>query len=1209
MHQFFFFYLLLLLLASSWTTTTTTASSIHVTAAAHTENGSAKEEHEWLHLRMNKKKNDMIRQQHPQKEDEMDAESSNDDDNNESSLLSSLSLFPDLWLLSTVDDRNLVSAVFECPAEQQQEARFKNNNNIMDRTSNRELRLWGKKKNSQGSADPYSRSYYNSYNSNRNQYGFPPDGYYYSGGNNGKGGKKGKRQHRGRPRQRGPPPPSMRMRMRRWRPGPAPSPPIVVPPRPPPKQPSSQTIADKLARSPRFTILVQALKRAGLWDLLKDTSQHLTLLAPTNQALRQAYAPALTFQDLIDDDIDTLTDILWYHLIDCAVTLQDWLDLKASPITMSTLLLDQDGEATLDIIISQTGVFVQGDGNQDPNHLPQIVVFDILASNGVIHVVDQVVLPDPTHVSSNEVTLADLIRTTPELSRLAVELLPKTPQLVQILDDPAQTLTVFGPSNAALALFGPDKVQYLVDNPLILERVIRYHLVDGDAIDARRLARLDEIQTAAQDGQFIRVKTPLGSADIFIQGNGNDPNKPLANKVTTADLSASNGFLHILSGVLLPHLPLGATVALSTGNSFSILTRALVATGLMTTLNGDLSDNNIHASPITIKTTTPKTTTRTVKTTYTLFAPTDAAFEELGQDTLDRLFTTDLDQFKVILLTHVILGTYDREDILAVTAQGPKSFPTLAPPPPPQGEQPQEIVIYSLGNKNGHDKAILVQGPRNDAPGAQVIGTAIRASNGILHPINVVLLPDFGGDPGVTVAPTTTVSPTAVPSASPTVDDDNNNNSPTIRPTTPKPLGSPTAGPTENPTKDPTAAPTIRPTTPRPLGSPTAGPTGNPTKDPTAGPTGNPTQPPTVTPTGVPSPGPTMAPTGVPTAGPTATPTQRPTTGLPTVSNDTVVPSAAPSAAPTESVLPTIIELLAQQVGGVYSTLQQLLNDTGLVLAMDDESDPPLTVFAPTDEAFSRSFGVDALAYLQANPEYLTTVLQYHMVSGVFTSQDFVALTPPAILSTLAFDQTLEIVITNSEGTFVNGNGNDEANLPRADPMDLMASNGIVHVVDRVILPTLPIGPTIATTTGFALLAKSMEGTGVMNLWNGITDPSKTFTVFAPTDDAFLAMGYDEAAIDALLAGDPESLRDILLTHTIDGQVLDTAQLADLVSSGDDKFATSSGVNITLALEPSGDLFVTGPNNTMASRARITVRNVLATNGIIHIIGGAILLP
>jgi uncharacterized surface protein with fasciclin (FAS1) repeats len=122
---------------------------------------------------------------------------------------------------------------------------------------------------------------------------------------------------------------------------------------------------------------------------------------------------------------------------------------------------------------------------------------------------------------------------------------------------------------------------------------------------------------------------------------------------------------------------------------------------------------------------------------------------------------------------------------------------------------------------------------------------------------------------------------------------------------------------------------------------------------------------------------------------------------------------------------------------GDFNTLVAAVKAAGLVETL--QSDGPFTVFAPTDEAFAK-LPEGTVDNLLANPDKLKQILLYHVVSGKVTSEDVVK------LSSASTVQGSDVTI-NLEG------GNVMVDNAQVVKADVMASNGVIHVIDTVILP------------------------------------------------------------------------------------------------------------------------------------------------------------
>jgi len=213
------------------------------------------------------------------------------------------------------------------------------------------------------------------------------------------------------------------------------------------------------------------------------------------------------------------------------------------------------------------------------------------------------------------------------------------------------------------------------------------------------------------------------------------------------------------------------------------------------------------------------------------------------------------------------------------------------------------------------------------------------------------------------------------------------------------------------------------------------------------------------------------------------------------------------------------------EAAGSFSTLLTALRVTGLEETV--RTAPALTVFAPTDEAFA-ALPAGALDELLANPEALKNVLLYHVVEGAVPSSVAVTLTEASMLNggktTVRYDGTTLFI-----------------NDARVVAADVQASNGVIHVLDKVLLPAQTAKPTALVTPrdviataeaagNFTTLLTAVRAAGLEATLREASD----ITVFAPTDAAFAKI--PPATLQALLA-DQEALKNVLLYHVVGARV------------------------------------------------------------------------
>ena len=269
--------------------------------------------------------------------------------------------------------------------------------------------------------------------------------------------------------------------------------------------------------------------------------------------------------------------------------------------------------------------------------------------------------------------------------------------------------------------------------------------------------------------------------------------------------------------------------------------------------------------------------------------------------------------------------------------------------------------------------------------------------------------------------------------------------------------------------------------------------------------------------------------------------------------------------------LPDIVDTAAE--AGQFTTLLVAAEAAGLVDTLKGEG--PFTVFAPTDDAFA-ALGDETIAALLADPETLANILLYHVVPGEVLAADV------AELASAETAAGFPVVIkATDDGVMVNN-----ANVVASD---IMASNGVIHVIDAVILPpTTDIVDTAIADGRFTTLVAAVEAAGLVDALKG----EGPLTVFAPTDDAFAVLGTD--TVNSLLA-DPETLASILLYHVVDGAVF-SGDVVKLESA-----TTLNGADITIRVDEDGNVFI--------NDAQVIIADIITTNGVIHVIDAVILPP
>jgi uncharacterized surface protein with fasciclin (FAS1) repeats len=269
------------------------------------------------------------------------------------------------------------------------------------------------------------------------------------------------------------------------------------------------------------------------------------------------------------------------------------------------------------------------------------------------------------------------------------------------------------------------------------------------------------------------------------------------------------------------------------------------------------------------------------------------------------------------------------------------------------------------------------------------------------------------------------------------------------------------------------------------------------------------------------------------------------------------------------------------QATGVHDTLVDAVIQAGLLETL--QGDGPFTVFAPTDAAFEAA-GVDLSTFTtDEDNQTLANILTYHVVAGSVAAADVT-------------DGMTAATVNGANLSFSVADGVVTVNNAKVTTADVMASNGVIHVIDAVLTPPAaePAGPTLnipetAQSTGVhTSLVAALSHAGLVETLQG----DGPFTVFAPTDEAFTAAGIDLSAFDT--AEENETLSDILLYHVLSGAV----------PSSD----VTDGLTVAMINGDNASFTVTADGVTIEG-AGVTTADVTASNGIIHVIDQVLMPP
>jgi len=427
-----------------------------------------------------------------------------------------------------------------------------------------------------------------------------------------------------------------------------------------------QSIVDVATANGSFTTLIAALEATGLDTTLSDMDSKFTVFAPTDDAF------ALLGQDVIDSllaDTDTLSDILTYHVISGEV------DSSAAISSAGSLVEMVNGDS----------VGLSLDGDNLLVNTATVILVDVAADNGVIHVIDAVLTP-PAVKGTPTMNIVDTAVAAGDFGTLVTAL--QAAGLDATLADETQSFTVFAPTDAAFAMIDPETLNLLIADTDALSSVLLQHVVSGEVNSVTAYTLNGSSATTASGAAIpVAINTEL---DTLTFGGAT---------VQTTDIYTTNGIIHVIDTVVIADVELPTPpasivdVAVSNG-SFTTLVAALQATGLDTVLDDQES-------------------------TFTVFAPTDAAFALLGQDTIDALLA-DPDTLKDILLYHVISGSEILQDAAITVAQSESNKVDMA---------------------NERQTALTLADSRLYINKSAVSLADVMADNGVIHVVDQVILP------------------------------------------------------------------------------------------------------------------------------------------------------------------------------------------------------------------------------------------------------------------------------------------------------------------------------------------------------------------------------------------------------------------------------------------------------------------------------------
>lgn len=269
-----------------------------------------------------------------------------------------------------------------------------------------------------------------------------------------------------------------------------------------------------------------------------------------------------------------------------------------------------------------------------------------------------------------------------------------------------------------------------------------------------------------------------------------------------------------------------------------------------------------------------------------------------------------------------------------------------------------------------------------------------------------------------------------------------------------------------------------------------------------------------------------------------------------------------------------IVEVAAE--AGQFSILIQAAQKAGLAEYLSTQND--ITVFAPTDAAFKNlltDLGASSLDDIPVAD--LTNILLYHVVGTKAMSTDLQSGYLPTLSKSA--NNNISMYVNISNGVAINKN-------IKVTSADISAKNGVIHVVDKVILPPTVVNIAL-DNDNFTILVQAVVKAGLVDALSG----KGPFTVFAPTNDAFNAL-FTQLGISGINDLTAEQLIPILTYHVVSGNVLSKSLANGNVGT----------------LNPNKSLTVNITGGVKINDSEVIAADIQGSNGVVHVIN-KVLIP
>ena len=809
---------------------------------------------------------------------------------------------------------------------------------------------------------------------------------------------------------------------------------------------------DVIDGSPVHTSLRTALIQEGLDVVLRDPTATYTVFAPDDNAFDDiATALGTNLAGVLA--LPNLSQLLQYHVLG--------IEVGAGDISNGLIETPLFPGNTLKFTLTSTSdVFV--------NHA-QVTGADNFTDNGVVHVIDAVLLPSTTVVD---------IAINNGFTSLTEAVI--TAELVPTLSNPGATFTVFAPTNDAFDRLA-DELGTDLNGILALPNladVLTYHVL-GSEVLAADINNGDIAQPVSLSNSLkLTVKA---NSDVFV-------NHAL---ISGVDITADNGVVHIIEDVVLPNY---TVVDVALDNSFTSLTQAVITAELLPALTNPFES-------------------------YTVFAPTNAAFDNLatalGTD-LNGILA--LDNLASILLYHVVGGELESTELTngRITALN------------------NGLLTIDLTG------GVFVNN-------AEVVTPDINADNGIVHVLDAVIETNVFDFIIAASADHTTLRTALEQEGLDDVLRDMSADYTVFAPTNDAfddlaaVLGTNIAGILALPNLSDVLTYHV-------IGSEVVA------ADITNGMIEDAVSTTNTLKFTVKSSGDVFV-------------NQAQVTAVDIMSLNGYVHVIDAVVLPNETVVDIAID-------NGFTSLTAAVVEAELLPTLVDPF-ATFTVFAPTDAAFddlATALGTN-LAGVLALPN-LSDVLTYHVLGSEVLAAD---INNGDIVQPVSTSNTLKLTVKANDDVFVN--------QAQVTGTDIGADNGVVHILNAVVLPINTV-VDVAIDNGFTSLTAAVVQA---ELLPALSDPFSEFTVFAPTDAAFTTLATDLGTnLNGILA--LPNLEDILLYHVVSGTVLSTDLVTGPVT------ALNNGI---LNVDISSGVKINDSNVTLA--------DVDADNGVVHVIDAVLL--